>query len=248
MSDRFEICQEITAKWEGGWSDHPNDPGGKTMYGVTEARWHEYQKKMGIKLTPVRSITKAQALAFYRSEFWNACGAPKLFPGVDLAVHDASVNSGVSRGRKWLLSSVGNHGHDETVRRICRARLSFMKSLKIWTTFGKGWSRRVNDIEVKGVVMALEAMGKSKAQIQSAAAVQVVQAENTAKSANAQSKTATAGALGTPAVSSTLGDMATYEWMLLGGVTLAFLAIAVYLIAKRRENEDRAVAYRAVLA
>ena len=56
----------------------------------------------------------------------------------------------MSRGIKWLKASVGSSDHTVTARAICRKRLSFMQSLKIWKTFGKGWSNRVADIEVIG--------------------------------------------------------------------------------------------------
>lgn len=250
MTDRFEICQAVTGKWEGGWSDHPDDPGGKTMYGITETRWHEYQDKMGLKRTPVRNITMAQALKFYRSEFWLACGADKLFPGVDLAVYDASVNSGVSRGRKWLLASAGSNDHSETVKKICRARLSFMQSLKIWKTFGKGWGRRVADIEARGVAMALEAMGLSAAQVREKAqyeAVTSAKQANTAKKAATTTATAASAPAAAPVVEpSTVAD-ATTVWLLVAIVAAGAVATIIF-IAKKRAADARVEAYNEVSA
>lgn len=250
MTDRFEICQAVTGTWEGGWSDHPDDPGGKTMYGITETRWHEYQDKMGMKRTPVRNTTMAQALKFYRSEFWLACGADKLFPGVDLAVYDASVNSGVSRGRKWLLASAGSNDHSETVKKICRARLSFMQSLKIWKTFGKGWGRRVADIEARGVVMALEAMGQSKPQIKAKAFIETVKAEkqaDSAKKAAATSATAASAPAAAPVVEPSAMTDATTIWILVAIVAAGAVATAIF-IAKKRAADARVQAYNEVAA
>lgn len=244
MSDRFEICHPITAAWEGGWSDHPADPGGKTMYGITEKRWHEYQDKMKMKRTPVRTVTKAQALKFYRSEFWEPCGAPRLVPGVDLAVYDASVNSGVPRGRKWLLASAGSNDHSETVKRICRLRLSFMQSLQIWKTFGKGWARRVADIEVKGVAMALAFMGATEGRIKADARAEAEAAKTTAKNAGKKATTAAGGAVASgtaPAVDQAAADPAAL-WLF--GVLFLFLAIgAAVMIIRKRAADARAEAY-----
>ncbi len=250
MTDRFEICQAVTGKWEGGWSDHPDDPGGKTMYGITETRWHEYQDKMAMKRTPVRNITMAQALKFYRSEFWLACGADKLFPGVDLAVYDASVNSGVSRGRKWLLASAGSNDHSETVKKICRARLSFMQSLKIWKTFGKGWGRRVADIEARGVTMALAAMGLSATQVREKAQYEAVTSANQANTAK-KAATTTATAASAPAAApvvepSTVAD-ATTVWLLVAIVAAGAVATIIF-IAKKRAADARVEAYNEVSA
>lgn len=250
MTDRFEICQAVTGKWEGGWSDHPDDPGGKTMYGITETRWHEYQDKMGMKRTPVRNITMAQALKFYRSEFWLACGADKLFPGVDLAVYDASVNSGVSRGRKWLLASAGSNDHSETVKKICRARLSFMQSLKIWKTFGKGWGRRVADIEARGVTMALEAMGLSATQVREKALYESVTSAkqaSSAKKAATTSATAASAPAAAPVVEPSSVTDATTVWLLVAIVAAGAVATIIF-IAKKRAADARVEAYNEVAA
>lgn len=250
MTDRFEVCQPITGKWEGGWSDHPADPGGKTMYGITQARWHEYQDKLKMKRTPVRNVTMVQALKFYRSEFWLACGADKLFPGVDLAVYDASVNSGVSRGRKWLLASAGSNDHSETVKKICRARLSFMQSLAIWKTFGKGWGRRVADIEAKGVAMALAAMGLSPTQVREKALSESVTSAKQAASAK-KAATTSAAAASAPATApvvepSTVTD-ATTIWILVALVAAGAVATLIF-IARKRAADARVEAYNEVAA
>ena len=138
---KFRRCHDVTKTWEGGWSDHPADPGGKTMYGVTEAVYHAWLRQHGKPLRPVRQITPAEAEQIYFEQYWVPSGGPRLATGVDLATYDASVNSGVSRGRKWLLASIGGPDH-ETVKRICATRLSFMRSLKIWNTFGRQRQQR----------------------------------------------------------------------------------------------------------
>lgn len=244
MSDRFEICHPITAAWEGGWSNHKADPGGKTMLGITEVRWHQYQDALSEKRTPVRSVTMAQALKFYRSEFWEASGAARLVPGVDLAVYDASVNSGVSRGRKWLTGAIGSENHAETVKRICRARLSFMQSLKIWKTFGKGWGRRVADIEVKGVAMALAYMGASDKRIQIEAKAEAEAAKRSAATANKAAKSTATGAAasgGVPVVDHAAADPAAL-WIL-GGLCLVLAIGAVIFVIRKRAAVARAEAY-----
>ncbi|MBD9539916.1 secretion activator protein [Ensifer sp. ENS04] len=249
MKDRFDICHPVTAGWEGGWSDHPDDPGGKTMYGITEVRWHEYQDRLKIKRTPVKNITKAQALTFYRSEFWQACGAPKLFPGVDLAVYDASVHSGVSRGRKWLIGAAGSSDHRETVKRICRARLSFMQSIKIWKTFGKGWGRRVADIEVRGVAMALSAMGVTESGIKAEAKAEAEAAQKAGKGAAKTAATSAGGAVSSGAAPIIEPSVADPSALWLFGILFVVLAAgAAVLIIRKRAAEARAEAYGKVAA
>jgi lysozyme family protein len=249
MSDRFAICHPITAVWEGGWSNHAADPGGKTMYGVTEAVFHAWLKAQGKPLRAVRTITRAEALAIYRKNYWDACGAYNLVPGVDLAVYDASVNSGVSRGLRWLKASVGSNDHSATVKKVCRARLSFMQSLAIWKTFGKGWGRRVADIEVKGVAMALAFMGATPERIRDDAKAEVKAAQKAAKTADTAAKTTGAGGASAGGASAIdAGAMDPAALWVLGAVAAIAIGVAVVLYVKKRAHDARADAYAGAMA
>ena len=251
MSDRFSICHEITAKWEGGWSDHKADPGGKTMYGITEVVYHAWLRSRGMKLRPVRNISLSEAKLIYREEYWKPTAERlNLFPGVDLAVYDASVNSGVSRGIKWLKAGAGSNDHSVTVKRICRARLSFMQSLKIWKTFGKGWGRRVADIEARGVVMALTAMGTS------AKSVAVIVEQNKTQAAqSAATNDKIAKATGTGAVASggapaavDVSSLDAGSLWLLAALCVGLIVVAAVAIASKKKAKARELAYAEVLS
>jgi lysozyme family protein len=98
--------------------------------GVTEAVYHAWLRQNGKPICPVRQITRADAEQIYFEQYWVPCDGTTLAAGVDPATYDASVNSGVSRGRKWLLTSIGGPDYD-TVKRICAKRLGFMQSLNI---------------------------------------------------------------------------------------------------------------------
>lgn len=244
MSDRFSICHAITAKWEGGWSDHPADPGGKTMYGVTEAVYHAWLKRQGKALKPVRNITMAEALAIYRAEYWAPTAERyNLVPGVDLATYDAGVNAGVSRAVRWLMGAVGGPDH-ETVKKICAARLSFKQGLAIWKSFGRGWTNRVVDVEAKGVKMALEAKAEKPAVQQ--------KLEEEAKAADRKAKAQGTGAAGSGAGAGGGTQVAPEQvapvadqlagWMLTGAI-VALLLVGAFLAWRAYINRKRAKAY-----
>lgn len=74
------------------------------MYGVTQAKWDEYCNHHGMRRSLVHTISRGQAELLFFDEFWTKAGCETLFPGVDLAAHDALVNMGVSRvaGGWWL--------------------------------------------------------------------------------------------------------------------------------------------------
>ncbi|PZU85212.1 MAG: secretion activator protein [Shinella sp.] len=249
--DRFDVCHPITAAWEGGWSDHPDDPGGATMYGVTQVVYDAWRTGKGLKKQSVRLITRPEALEIYRQNYWIACGGPSLYPGVDLAVYDASVNSGVSRGKKWLKASLGSNDHSETVKKICRARLSFMQSLAIWKTFGKGWGRRVADIEAKGVSMALAAMGLTATEIKAAAVVEAkAAATSTANAAKAEKTVATGGGISTGGAATVAtdngGNLDISALLIIGAAGLAIVAVVIVINARRRAAAAREEAYSAL--
>lgn len=233
---KFRRCHDVTKVWEGGWSDHPADPGGKTMYGVAEAVYHAWLREQGKPIRPVRQITRAEAEQIYFEQYWEPCGGPTLAAGVDLATYDASVNSGVSRGRKWLLASIGGLDH-ETVKRICAKRLGFMQSLNIWNTFGRGWARRVADIEAKGVAWALSAANDNQAVVKQ-------QLEEDAGKARSRARKQTGGAAGVGTGGAISIDQGAQlgDWILAGIAFVAFAAIA-FLIIRAVINAHRATAY-----
>jgi lysozyme family protein len=147
MLENFQNCLAVTLGYEGGWSDHPSDPGGATMKGITLATYRRF--KPGATKTDLRNISNETVAKIYRTDYWDKVGGDRLAAGVDLATFDAGVNSGPGRARQWLMAAIGGPDH-YTVKRVCAKRLGFMRSLAIWNTFGNGWSRRVAGIEAKG--------------------------------------------------------------------------------------------------
>ncbi len=80
-SDNFERCLAITLKWEGGYSNHPDDPGGPTMRGIIQREYDAWRKRHGGRLRPVRQIEEDELQAIYRTEYWDAMGCEDLPPG-----------------------------------------------------------------------------------------------------------------------------------------------------------------------
>ena len=141
---------------EGGYVDHPDDPGGATNWGITEAvaRANGYQGEM-------RDLPVATAKDIYRRLYWTPCGCDNLPLSIRFDVFDAAVNSGVVQAIKWLqraigatadgvvgpvtLRTVAEQNPDAVRRRFNGARLRMLTDSKNWPVFGKGWARRVAD-------------------------------------------------------------------------------------------------------
>lgn len=155
---------------EGGWSNNPKDPGGATMKGVTQAVYAAYRRAIGKPVVSVRGIAAAELGTIYRRQYADAIRFDELPSGVDAATLDPAVNSGVSRGIKWLQAAAGvpDDGHlgfvsmaaiaradpIALINALCDARLGFLHRLKIWSTFGKGWGPRVERVRTQARIMA----------------------------------------------------------------------------------------------
>lgn len=154
--DRFAQVLTETLRHEGGWADHPKDPGGATMKGVTLATYQDY--KPGATKADLRAITDADLKAIYREGYWDKVRGEDLPAGVDMVVFDIAVNSGPRRAAEWLQEAVGAVQDgiigDKTLAKVKAAdarsvidtldkrRDRFYRSLGNWTTFGKGWTAR----------------------------------------------------------------------------------------------------------
>lgn len=170
MDRNFAKSLALVLKHEGGWSDHPKDPGGATMKGVTLANFRRYVKADATK-AELRKITDAQLATVYRRFYWDAVAGAELPDGVDFAVFDFAVNSGPARAAKYLqavvnakqdgrigpatLAAVRAKPHAAIINTLCDNRLVFMQSLKkLWPTFKNGWTTRVKDVRSKALEMA----------------------------------------------------------------------------------------------
>jgi len=159
MKNNFETCLTQTLLWEGGYSNHPKDPGGATNYGVIQTRYDEYRNDIGKNKRSVKEITKQERDDIYKKYYWDKVSGDELPSGVDLCVFDYGVNSGPYRSIKHLQYVLGLDADgvlgpitmkgiheipaDVLISALCDKRMSFLKGLSIWTTFGKGWTRRV---------------------------------------------------------------------------------------------------------
>lgn len=155
--DNFEHCLSITLKWEGGYSNHPDDPGGPTMKGVIQKEYDAWRKKHGLRTQPVKRISETELRAIYRAEYWDAMKCGDLPDGVDLCVFDAAVNSGVGRAKKWAAQTDAANiqvPEEHIIDAYCDTRLAFLQRLgHLWRVFGAGWRRRVQGIRAQAHVM-----------------------------------------------------------------------------------------------
>lgn len=162
----FEVALKETLKHEGGWAKHPLDPGGSTMKGITKATYENWMQR-AVNDNELKAIPDAAVEAIYRTQYWDRVRADELPPGIGMMVFDFAVNSGPARAIRHLQSVIGvepdgqigpqtmaavsayvaKHGVPNLIRSYSFSRLTYLRSLKTWRVFGRGWERRVVDIE-----------------------------------------------------------------------------------------------------
>jgi lysozyme family protein len=213
-----------TLTYEGGYSNLKADPGGATNWGITifDARLHW---KPDATPEDVRCMPKSVAIDIYRQKYWTAMQLDRRPTGVDFVEFDFGVNSGVKRAlafRNTLepqkLSPVAY------VKAYCAKRSSFLHSLKTWSCFGKGWGRRVADVEATGVRMALGASGKSVSK-----GLKNEATKNAGKAITHSTAGASTGAVAAPVIQhldfSTVAGWVVAGALIVGGVWLIWHAV-----------------------
>lgn len=158
--DPFTVGINFVLQWEGGYSNDPRDPGGQTNFGITDRRDGETDGKIDIdgdKIgdVSVPKLTKSEALAIYKREYWDACGCGNLPDDMAIAVLDTAVNCGCARALKWLKDSVD-------VYRFLEKRTQYYLDLCArkpkMNVYRKGWLNRVNGL--KKLISELELAGR----------------------------------------------------------------------------------------
>ena len=166
MRSNYAESLQAVLVHEGGYVFNKNDPGGMTNLGCTKAVWEEYVGHP-VDEKAMRALTPSDVAPLYKRKYWDKVCGDDLPAGVDYVVFDAAINSGAGRAAKWLQACVGVEPDGgigpktlaavqafdakQLVEDYSKRRLSFLMDLPTWDTFGKGWSRRVNEVEDVGL-------------------------------------------------------------------------------------------------
>ena len=157
MRDNFEQCMGWLLEHEGGYVNHPSDPGGETNFGVTRAVYEQYAGRQ-VMDGEMEGLTHDDVYPIYKENYWNRLRADDLSSGVDFCTFDWGVNSGVSRAAKALQRIVGVEQDGgigpmtlqavlevepaEIIEQMRHMRDGFYRDLSTFDTFGRGWLRR----------------------------------------------------------------------------------------------------------
>lgn len=177
MKDNYDNCLKELLIHEGGFVNHPADPGGMTNLGVTKATYEDW---IGYPVTEkiMRGLTISHVKTLYKTRYWNPVKADELPAGLDLCVFDFGVNAGVNRAARYVQRMVGAEqdgqigpktlslvsqmvkslGANHVVMKYQDMRRDYYRQLPTFSTFGKGWLRRVKEVEATAINMIPKGM------------------------------------------------------------------------------------------
>jgi lysozyme family protein len=168
MNTNWKRSFELMLQSEGGFVNHPSDPGGMTNLGVTKATWENWIGRQSDE-AEMRGLTPEKVEPLYKKKYWDAVRGDELPAGISYLLFDFAVNAGVGRSIKTLQNAVGvtpDGGFGpmtmaavqavdpvDLIERFSQAKEDFYRSLTTFATFGKGWLNRVADVKVKASAM-----------------------------------------------------------------------------------------------
>ena len=172
MKENFEKALAMVLKHEGGFVDHPQDPGGATNKGITLATYedflhHAIGPEVMVTVDDLRDIHDSEIEEIYKTNYWDKVWADELPHGLDVALFDFAVNSGPARAVKelqkifWECKTDGMMGPKtlehiqltqvsavhEIIDLLTKNRQKFLKSLKHYEHFGRGWEKRCEETQ-----------------------------------------------------------------------------------------------------
>lgn len=150
----FDDAFDALINNEGGYANVMGDPGGETMYGITEsvARDNGYEGSMhDLPLVTAKQIAKKC--------YWDVASCDQLDSRLAFQVFDTIYNGGDAI--KWLqqacnvkadglmgpatIAATQCNEVSKVIMRFNSYRLQYYTSLKIWPKFGKGWTNRISN-------------------------------------------------------------------------------------------------------
>ena len=169
MKENLDDSLKIVLHHEGLYIDHPSDPGGATMRGVTRAVYEDWVNRPVTK-DEMKKLKVSDVTPIYKKNYWDRVKADDLPAGVDFAVFDLAVNGGTGRGAKMLqkvvgvtqdggigpqtLAAVAKMDPSDIIEQYAAEREAFYRRLKTFDTFGRGWLRRNEETRIAALKMA----------------------------------------------------------------------------------------------
>ncbi len=174
MERNFNKALQWVLEHEGGFADHPRDPGGATNMGITLETFRRYIKPGGT-VDDLKALTRAQAAVVYRRQYWDKVRGNELPTGMDYSMFDFAVNSGWARAVSFIQQQLGvpvdgrlgprtmdaimsqtknQNVYQGMIATYNDNRLNWLRTLSHWDAFGNGWKKRVQRVRSRSLLWA----------------------------------------------------------------------------------------------
>lgn len=144
MNQNFQSALKFVLRWEGGYVNHPNDKGGATNKGITQATYNIYRKGNRKPTQDVKYITDSEVSEIYYKGYYEASGADKWDYKLSLVVFDTAVNMGVNRAKTFYMQSKGDIKKYLALRENKYKEFARVKGQEV---FLKGWLNRLKALQ-----------------------------------------------------------------------------------------------------
>jgi lysozyme family protein len=172
----FAAALPFVLRWEGGFVDHPDDPGGRTNKGVTQRVYDQWRAHQGLGARDVALIDDDEVEAIYLAGYWLPPRCDLLRSRLDLVQFDTAVNMGPRRAVRFLQAAVGcgvdgifgrltaeaadDCDLEAAIAAYCDARLAYYRLLAETRpelrVFLRGWTNRVASLRTQAGLSDLE--------------------------------------------------------------------------------------------
>lgn len=152
MISNYDRSLKFVLRWEGGYVNDPDDPGGATNYGVTQKTYDFFRRLMGRAKLAVRYITLAEVGEIYKKHYWDACKLDNELWPIDIVMFDTAINCGVSRAINWKrLAAITAKNDDEIAMGIIMYREehynNIIRNRPSQAKWRRGWMNRLESLK-----------------------------------------------------------------------------------------------------
>lgn len=140
----FDAAHEFVMGWEGGFVDHPNDPGGATKYGVSlmflkslELIEADIDGDGDIDRDDILALTPENAKEIFKKYFWEKPGAYKLPSLISVCYYDLAVNAGTGRAAIVLQQAINTYYQSQIIMKFA-GNLGPLTQQASWTAASAG--------------------------------------------------------------------------------------------------------------
>ena len=102
----FETALSFTLYFEGGFSNHPADKGGRTYKGILQTEYNTYRRQGGLPPLDVTQMSDSELMEIYQG-YWDNSRSATMHPALAVVMFDTAINFGINNSVTFLQQALG---------------------------------------------------------------------------------------------------------------------------------------------